>query len=42
MLEITETALMRDPLHVEAVFADLHAMGVKLALDGTSAPAIRR
>ena len=33
VLEMTETALMKDPLHVEAVFNELQAMGVKLALD---------
>jgi len=33
VLEMTETALMRDPLRIEAVFEDLHDMGVKLALD---------
>ncbi len=33
ILEMTETALMKDPLQVEAVFEALHGMGIKLALD---------
>ncbi len=33
VLEMTETAFMRDPDRVSQVFDDIHAMGVKLALD---------
>jgi signal transduction histidine kinase/EAL domain-containing protein (putative c-di-GMP-specific phosphodiesterase class I)/ActR/RegA family two-component response regulator len=33
VLEMTETALMRDPLRIETVFKELRALGVKLALD---------
>jgi len=33
VLEMTETAFMSDPERVSQVFDDIHAMGVKLALD---------
>jgi EAL domain-containing protein (putative c-di-GMP-specific phosphodiesterase class I)/signal transduction histidine kinase/ActR/RegA family two-component response regulator len=33
VLEMTETAFMNDPERVSQVFDDIHAMGVKLALD---------
>jgi signal transduction histidine kinase/EAL domain-containing protein (putative c-di-GMP-specific phosphodiesterase class I)/DNA-binding NarL/FixJ family response regulator len=33
ILEMTETALMKDPLRIEAVFAELRDLGVGLALD---------
>ncbi|WP_443750334.1 EAL domain-containing protein [Asticcacaulis solisilvae] len=33
VLEMTETAFMNDPGRVSQVFDDIHAMGVKLALD---------
>ncbi len=33
VLEMTETALLKDPLRVETVFEALHRMGIKLSLD---------